>query len=426
MVKLYRLVIPLLTFLALFSCTPSPDEFAVVLWPDTDSSLRPGTILPIFGSSDIDNSLMYEVETQEGTIEPWRTMRFSDEEDAEEYAASFDRWKDTYALSLRTALPVRERPDRASTRMYRLRDGEIVKVLDRQDEISDEAGFEDYWYEVLTREGISGWVFGYYLELTGASGRALDPRDEHDGTDRIVADISEEVWRPVYFADMVASGRIDLERFSSRFGFFGDREAQEFQIVLPTIQRTFRYDSYYSSDGRVIEFNGTDLIIEFSSEDRITVRYSINGRQRSDDFFLFAEDIAVIIEAERERRAQQLDRFLQRGTGLISTAYGTMRLTDRGAITWSGFQRLVPGVLPTDFGGSGRLSFDLYLDDDLRGRYDGAAALVAPGERIHFLYSFTDDGVRFIYVPSSNVTNDGVVMAEPISPVVIFFRFVAE
>lgn len=426
MEKLYRLVIPLFTVLLFFSCAPTPDEFAVVLWPNTDSSLRPGTILPIFGSSDIDNSLMYESETQEGTIEPWRTMRFSEEEDAMEYATGFDPWKDTYALSLRTALPVRERPDRTSTRVYRLRDGEIVKVLDRQEQVSDEAGFEDYWYEVLTREGISGWVFGYYLELTGASGRALDPREEHDGTDRIVADISDEVWRPVYFAEMVSSGRIDLDRFSTRFGFFGDQEAQEFQLVLPTIQRTFTYDSYYSSDGRTIEFNGTDLLIEFSSEDRITVRYSANGRQRSDDFFLFPEEIDVIIQAERERRAEQLDRFLERGTGLISTAYGTMRLTDRGAITWSGFQRLVPAVLPSNFGGSGRLAFDVYLDDDLRGRYDGAAALVAPSERIHFLYSFTDDGVRFVYVPASNVTDDGVVMAEPISPVVIFFRFVAE
>lgn len=426
MEKLYRLAIPLIVVLLLSSCSRSPDEFVVVLWPDTDSSLRPGTILPIFGSSDIDDSLMYETEAQEGTIEPWRTMRFSEAEDATKYASAFDRWKDTYALSLRTALPVRERPDRSSTRVYRLRDGEIVKVLDRLDELSDEAGFEDYWYEVLTREGISGWVFGYYLELSGASGRSLDPREEHDGTDRIVADISEEVWRPVYFADMVSRGRIDLDRFSTRFGLFGDLEAQEFQIVLPTIQRTFTYNGYYSSDGRVIEFNGTDLIIEFSSEDRITVRYSVNGRRRSDDFFLFNEDIGVIIEAERERRAQQLDQFLQRGTGLISTAYGTMRLTDRGAITWNGYQRLVPGVLPAEFGGSGRLSFDLYLNDDLRGRYDGAAALVTPGERIHFLYSFTDDGVRFIYVPASNVTNDGVVMAEPISPVVIFFRFVAE
>lgn len=426
MERFYQLVILPLFLIVFASCSPSPEDYAVVLWPENDSSLQPGDVLPIFGTSEIDDALLYELEDTEGSIPPWRVLRFPEETEAQEYSAEYAEWSDTYARSLRTALPVRERADRTSARVYRLRDGELVKVLGRQAEISDEAGLEDYWYEVLTREGISGWVFGYHLEITGASGRSLDPTEEHDDIDRIVSDIASISWRPQYFNDMVASGRIDLRSFSPRFGFFGVPDEEAFRLVLPDVERRFDYTGYFSSDGRLIEFEGVDLIIELTSQQGITVRYSVNGRQRTSDFVLFEKDINLIIESEQERRNSQLESFLERGNGLISTAYGTMRLTDRGAITWTGFQRLVPGVLPSSFSGSGRLEFDLYLDDELRGRYDGATTLISPAGQTRFLYTFTDDGVRFVYVPASNVTNDGIVAAEPISPVVIFFRFVRE
>ena len=118
----------------------------------------------------------------------------------------------------------------------------------------------------------------------------------------------------------------------------------------------------------------------------------------------------------------QLEQFLQRGTGLVSTAYGTVRISERGAVTWTGFERLVPGVLPSTFNGSGQFEFSIYLDDSLRGRYDGAVRLVAANSTTDFLYSFTDDGVRFVYVPA-RLVDQQTVTEEPVSPVVIFFRF---
>ncbi len=95
-----------------------------------------------------------------------------------------------------------------------------MKVLNRQDERADEGGLSDYWYEILTREGVIGWVFGYHLELTGAAGRALDPREEHDGLDRLVRDIASVVWRPEYFERMVSAGRINLDEFAPPFRTF--------------------------------------------------------------------------------------------------------------------------------------------------------------------------------------------------------------
>ena len=229
----------------------------------------------------------FEKDEIDYTVERWRTARFDELTVAENFADEFESWKDSFARSVRTALPVREQPDRSSTSIYRLRDGEIMKVLGRTEEQTDIGGLVDYWYEVLTREGTTGWVFGYNLELTGVSGRAMNPQETHDGTDRIVRDISAVTWRPSYFREMVSTGRIDLRRLAPRFGFFGDWDNREFRLVLPGLNRLFEYNGYNSSDGRVIEFQGTDLTILIRDEERLDLQYLENGRRRNTSVELF-------------------------------------------------------------------------------------------------------------------------------------------
>ncbi|MFP4152248.1 MAG: SH3 domain-containing protein [Alkalispirochaeta sp.] len=423
MKRVFSFLTVVLILASTISCSRGPDGYAVLLWPDTDSSLEAGRVLEVIDDSAIGNSIRVTSNDEEFLVETWRVIQFDDYEVATAYAEEYAPWTDAYGRSLRTALPVREQPDRTSTRMYRLRDGELMKIIGRLEEESDEAGLIDYWYHVLTREGLTGWVFGYYMELTGAAGRSLDPAEEFDNTDRIVRDIAATIWRPDYFPRMVSSGRIALDEFSPRFGFFGDPANQRFRLVLPEIERTFDYVDYYSDEDRVITFEGTDLTVTLTSPERIEVGYLENGRRRNADFVLFEEEIPVIIEAERERREALFEELYNRGSTLVSTAYGTMELTDRGAITWTGYERLVPAVLPTGFNGSGRFEFALHLADDLLGRYDGALELINAASPVVFLYSFTDDGVRFVYVPSRLVDESNIVTDEPISPIVIFFRF---
>jgi hypothetical protein len=408
----------------LTSCSPKTDGYAVLIWPEPTTPVGAGTILELSNPNDSEKTVFVTDGTTKWMTEQWRLIRFDKRDAAEAYSNAFLPWQDTYARSLRTALPVRERPDQASTRVYRLRDGELMKVLSRQDQMTEVGGLDDYWYEILTREGISGWVFGYHLELTGASGRALDPQEEHDTVDRIVRDIASVPWRPAYFQTMVSSGRINLNEFAPPFGLFGDWEDRTFRIVLPDLQRVFTYQGYQSSDGRTISFDGTDLQIVISAENKITAEYTVNGRRQTSDFQLFEDDISLIIEAERERREQLLQQFLDRGPNLISTAYGTMTISEDGRVSWNDFDRLVPNVIPAGFTGAGRLNFNIYPGDSLRGRYDGAVQLSGQDTAIPFLYSYTDDGVKFVFVPARNIDENRVIAAEPISPVVIFFRFV--
>jgi hypothetical protein len=283
----------------------------------------------------------------------------------------------------------------------------------------------DYWYNVLTDNGVTGWVFGRNLELVSAGGRALTPRDDQDHLDRLVQDIGRATWRPEYFLEMSRTGRINLERFSPRFGMFGDPDSKQFQIVMPAYRREITFQSYsIGANPQTVQFHGTDLTMELRSDERLRATFLLNDRQRTENFVLFPGELEDIIQAERARRQQLLAAFVARGNGLISTAFGSMEINERGIVSWEGFDRLVPDILPSSFNGTATLEFSLFIADGLFNRYDGALRFTMPGGTASsFLYTITDDGVRLVYLPSGLINENNLVTAEPASPVILFFRY---
>lgn len=407
------------------SCGPRITGYAVLLWPETDSPLSSGDILPVLETSRLQDTVTVQSGSDRLVLPASRLSLFETESAAREFRERFSPWKDAYARSLITALPIRVAADRTSTRVYRLRDGEVIKILDRHDEPSNEAGLVDYWYHVLTDNGVTGWVFGRSLELVSAGGRALTPRDDQDRLERLVRDISTATWRPEYFLAMNRTGRINLDRFSPRFGLFGFPEERRFEIVMPTYRRDISYQDFTAgANAQTIRFQGADLTIEMRTEERLHVTFLLNDRQRTEVFVLFPHDIGEIIQAERSRRQQRLEEFLLRGNGLISTAFGSMEITERGLVSWEGYSRLVPDILPPQFDGAAQLEFSLFIADDLFSRYDGALQFMTRGGvATSFLYTITDDGVRLVYLPRSLIDENNLVRSEPATPVILFFRY---
>lgn len=396
-----------------------------MIWPSDDSSAQSGTVYPVIEESDINSTytILLDEERRE-EIDSWRVAFFRERDAAVRYADRFDPWSDSWARSLRTALPVREKDDRTSSSIYRLADGEVVKILSRHEDVSDEAGLIDYWYEVLTRDGTRGWVFGYYLELTNSGGRALAPVTDQGETDRLVRDIASVVWRPDYFRPMIDSGVIDLSDFGPQYGLFGSFEDSYFLLTLPDYQRRFEYVGYFSSINNTVEFEGTSLILTLRNDDELVAQYRLNDRERTTVLRRIDDDIAAVVAVERARRQQLLEQILQRGNTLISTAFGTMTISEDGSITWDGFDRLVPDILPRSFSGTGRIEFSLYPADEIRARYDGALRIRgSDGMVANFLYALTTEGIRLVYIPQNLIRDRIIVDEEPRSPVVMFYRF---
>lgn len=413
--------------LLLAACGNRPIAYGVLLWAPEESALGNGALLEITAESRLNDT--YSVTTPDmeetETLPMWRVASFQNQEEAIEYANAYAPQADTFARALRQALPVRAEPDRLSPDVYRLRENELVKILDRAEERSNEAGFEGYWYKVLTREGVRGWAFGYFLEITGGADEDENRRGESEETTDVERVLSN-TWRPEYFREMINQNRVDLSRFRPAFGLFPDPDNQEIEIVLPEHSVTYSYDELYRAAPSRYGLEGSPVTIAIRSDDVISVQYTLNGREQSRVFLLLEREIPEIIEEELARRQELWEQFREPGNTLVSTAYGQIELLEGQRFTWTGYDRLTPTVIPSRAGESGTVSFPLFLSESLRGEYDGALLLTFESDsrpvEVRFIYEETASGIRFTYVPQEDVT-ENIVQREAFSPIVIFFSY---
>jgi hypothetical protein len=84
----------------------------------------------------------------------------------------YGEWAPYFGVAEIQALPVREfmATDPSSSIVYRLREGERVKIIGRTPETVEVGGLNDYWFEILTENGTRGYVFGYRLDVIDAQG----------------------------------------------------------------------------------------------------------------------------------------------------------------------------------------------------------------------------------------------------------------
>lgn len=423
--RLSMIIAVSLVFSILSACGGGSREFAVILWPPDESPLEYGMVVAVTDSSDIGDT--YTVRPLEGeerfTVPKWRAQMFESEELARDFAQEFEPYAESFATANRQALPVREDAERTSRIVYRLRLGEETKVIARSDQPSDEAGFVDYWYEVLTRDGSRGWVFGY--NVTGVDGSGAGTGEESILDDPLLSGFLSATWRPTYFSRMLDSGRIDLERFRADYGLFPEPEENRIRLNLEDQSATFEYERW--SRGRAGEFiaRGTQFSVVVRSENRISVRYTVDGEGYSKAMERLERDIEEVRSEERERREALYESLRSRGSGLVSNAYGSILLRDDGAFEWSRYSRLVPAVIPASAESGGRVRFDHFRSDDISEEYEGALSFRFTGAEDQpavFLYQFVSGGLRLAHVPPDNI-RDKVVVRESRSPLIIFFSF---
>lgn len=426
--KLLKPTLLLITILLLVvSCGGRPIAHGVLLWAPEESEIPNGQLLEITAESQLNNSYTVRTPEMEGqlTLPSWRIASFREQEEAIEYANEYAPYAETFARAQRQALPVRAEQDRLSPDVYRLREDELMKVLGRSDEQSNESGFEGYWYKVLTREGIQGWAFGYYLEITGGEQEA-ETSTEGDEELSEVERVLSNTWRPAYFREMVNENRVDLSRFRPTFGLFPDQENQEIRIVLPEHTVTYPYEDFFRTAPSRYGLEGSPVTVSIRGADRISVQYTLNGREQSRVFVLLEREIPEIIEGELARRQELWEQFREQGNRLVSTAYGEIELLEGQRFTWTGYDRLTPTVIPSRAAESGTLAFPLFLANNLQEEYDGAVLFSfesqgAPVE-VRFIYEQTGSGMRLTYVPAEDV-RESIVRREAFSPIVIFFSY---
>ena len=373
--------------LLLAACGQAPRGFGVVLW--SAGGVPPtGAVVRIIEESTIEDRYLVlsaggDQDEEPVPVERWRVRMYPDAEQATAFAARYAPFTDSYGYAVRSGLPVRAEASATADIIYKLREGQVTKVLERGPQPERVGVYENYWYRLLTEDGVAGFTFGEFLPVFQASGdphaeaarlRADDPALEH---------LLATVWRPDYFRAMVITGRYDLHRFRAEYGLFPDPAARLFRLVTETGTREFRYRTVERvGEGRYVfhpEGGASPMRFTVHGSRRVSLSYSAAGRQVTRVFVQLSRDVAASIAAEQDRRDRLYRNLLERGAVLHSSGYGTIELGPERSFRWQRFLALVPELLPSELPGTGRVDFRYAPAPELGGSYDTVISFLFDG-----------------------------------------------
>jgi len=312
------------------------------MWSIEDPNIKSGTVLPVYMRSNIqkiwvvglpeslsaDKNYKFEISLThlEFTGNKKQTQKRFEE---------FAPFAFLYAENLQDRLPIRDHADNGSRQVYRLRIGEIIKILGLAESGIQPIGtsgepLEGSWYKVMTNDGVTGYCFSNRLKIFS----------ENDRDAGIVFDSA---------ADIAAENSSQIESAPSP----ASQETQTSRLNL--------YSAFYNQ-----------------------------------------------------------------GPVFSSNNFGTITLTREGVFTWTGFDLLVPHVIPSGATGTGLVKMNLRVSQEFEDRYNGAFIFEFNNARsynsVNFMYGFDNQGLRLEVIPDSCIENGVVTMRESTPMVLYFFK----
>lgn len=410
------------------ACGDSRIATGVVLWPPEDQPEAHGSVVPILEANRNTGTFLITIDEDEDPviIEQARVESFETIDEAETFAQEYEPYAFLYAESQQRALPVRRTQSVESQAVYRLREGEVLKITGEPSEEVSISGLVGRWHPVLTEAGVRGYAFDF----------ALIPFDQREGISEQARErelpaqartIIENVWRPHAFAERIEDGTPSLEELDPEYGMFPDPSSNTVRLVSDEVTAEFTYENIVTSGSSHIRFEGSSLEIRIDGNTRITVFFSVNGIDYTQRYRLLSTDLQTVIEREEERRDQALSTVHADGQALRSSAYGTISVTETGRFSWTDNDLLVPSVISPSFGSTGTVHFRHYLGSSIRNRYDGVISFrfdgAPAGDYVSFLYELEPDGIRMTHAPRASFDDLQVIRSDG-SAVVIFFSYV--
>ena len=272
-------LVALAFFMTLSACSGRLG-WGVVLWSDPEAPLASGAIVPVYIRSSIEQLFVVGVPgtKKKAELELWRLEVFPTRALATARVQKFGGLEKAWLVATRDGLPVREGPQAGAKRVYRLREGESVKILERvegEKVTTGAAALQGDWYLVLTADGSRGYAFSNTMRLYDESKDEL-PVLAAKGVESAAARIDlvfSRSWRPEYFQEMIDDDRVDLDLFIPTKGLFTDAVGRQIRIELPAASKVFNYSSIAEVDGW-LSFEGTSLRLKFEGDRRILADWS--------------------------------------------------------------------------------------------------------------------------------------------------------
>lgn len=429
----------LLALFGISSCSKTIG-WGLLLWYTDDPAIPSGTVLPVYGRSNIEQLWItgipasYRTEGKDMMEVPLSHLELLGSRGAaQRRAKEFAEYAKTYAETMQDGLPVRDLPENNSRRVYRLKRGEVVKVLEKVEGASaistTGTPLQGEWLKIVTQNGTLGYCFSYRLSLfeheTGPllRGKREIELDEGDGELDLM---SSRPWHPKAYGDMIASGKINLDLLSKRWRFDAGIESGAARVFLENMDLTFPYTGIKKKPDGVWVFEGSSLEADVQSKAGILVSFNDQkGMRHSVSFTVLPESLDTLIRRENERRQTLFQAVYVNGPAFHSVNYGTITFSPELRFSWNGLGSLPPGMISGAALESGAVDMGRFLEGDLAAHYTGALALVfdtvsGPHDALTFLYSLENQGLRLEHVPEEHI-REGGVLRSGINPLVIYF-----
>jgi hypothetical protein len=413
--------------------------WGVLLWAAENPAVPSGTVLPVYIKSNLNQvwvaGIPDEYQTGEGDkfeIPLWQLEFRQTKGAAGKYAAAFSEYAKTYAEILQDGLPIRDAPDNNARRVYRLKLGQIIKILSREEGIPAISTTGDPlpgdWFRVLTEDGTVGYCFSYRLKLFEHTGGVLAATTDtaEDVPDPDLEYVLAQIWSPEFYLTMISEKKVNIEDFTKQWQFLPGHETGVARIYHPEVDKTFSYSGIRRTGNRSWRFDGASLQMSLQTDTTLVVQYSENrGALQTLLFVVLPSTVPDIITQELGRRDALFEILYIQGPHFTSTNYGRLTFGAGGTFTWLDYDLLIPEVISPASLGSGTVDMGLFLDLSLTDRYDGALAfrfggIGEGGSAANFLYTLDAQGIRLEYVPPGNLA-ESTVMRRAVSPLIIYF-----
>ncbi len=399
--------------------------YGILYWSDDEDQIATGSTFKILAKSDInDIYLALLPETKEKReFEMWRVGLFDNESSRDKAMDRFSQYISTYAECQRN-LPLRAEPDSSSENIYKLREGQILKVIDREGDKVQIGSMEGYWYRLLTEDGVMGYTFDYYLTVYNDTPDGRDVLNARQEEDVLLDNVVDFNWRPEYYYDMVHDNRIDMRSFRDEYRLFINGENKT--IYLKTAERevSVNYEKIANTAYKKYAFLGTSFRIEIYSDYLISVQYNFEDREYKDAFVRLSTPVNDLITRAQDARDEQLFALIDNGPLYRSQVYGDLEFQEGGRFTWTKKSALITRkVISSAAGDNGRISFNLFPHNDIKDKYQGGMTLIfANGERIYLLFTIRENGIQFLQIPDRYINGQAVVTTDNFyDPISLFF-----
>lgn len=429
-----RLFYSLIIIFSLFliSCSDKIMGYSVLLWNIPEQEMQAGQVLPVYIKSNI--SHVYVVSNAAGEkfeIPLWQLTEPVKKSKVKALVEKYSENAHTYASVKLDGLPCRAEPVNTAKQVYRLRKGEIIKILYKGNGAKPMAGknaLEGDWYRILTDDGTLGWCFSYNLNLyeTDASGARIGGQEivEEEEEDKAYVQICQNVWYPEYFRSMIDSKDIDISKLHPSYKFAIDTENNKVTLNTLSIHENWNYEGYTKTDDREYTLKNIPIKIIYKNSAFIVLRYTdTSGKPQDLNFVTVAEDISEIIAKEKERRNQEYMQIWSHGPIYTSSSYGKLTFNEDSVIQWTGFKLLVPNVIPVGSKNTGSAVVKYSLTKSLKANYDGVVTFKFDNssDEVNFLYKLEGDSLRLEDTIGAS-KNGTQITSRGTSPVIIFFK----